>query len=62
MTTNDFVQTKAKALTTFVLTTLAPVLAFYSANQNVSLKQLLGSLVAGIVAGGVVHQVPNKEA
>lgn len=60
MTVAEFVQTKAKAVTAFVVTALAPVLAFYNVNQNVTLKQVVGALVAGVVGGAVVHTVPNK--
>lgn len=53
-------QTKLKAVVAFVLSTVSAVTAFYQANSNVTLKQAVISVVAGLVVGGVVHTVPNK--
>lgn len=61
MNIQDFLQAKAKALTALVLGFLGPVLAFYQANQNLTLHQVVAGVVAGVVGGAVVHTVPNKK-
>lgn len=61
MNVQEFLQTKAKAVTALVLGFLGPVLAFYQVNQNLTLHEVVAGVVAGIVGGAVVHQVPNKK-
>lgn len=39
---------------------LSPLISFYQINQNLTLRQVLASLVSAVVIGGVVHQVTNK--
>lgn len=59
MNLQTFLQTKAKAVTALVLGFLSPVLAFYQANQNLTLHQIVAGVVAGVVGGVAVHQIKN---
>lgn len=53
---------KSKAVAGFVGGAVTTLLAFWAQYQNMTLKQVLSALVAGVVTGFVVHQAPkNKE-
>lgn len=53
-------QAKLKAVVATLLGFVSSLLAFYNANQNVTLKGFLFSLGGAVVTGTAVHQVTNK--
>lgn len=57
----DALQARWKAVAAFVSVAITNLYAFYQVNQNVTLKAVVTSLIAAIVGGVVVHQVPNKK-
>lgn len=61
MNIQTFLTSKAKAVTALVLGFLGPVLSFYQVNQNLTLHDVIVSVVAAVVSGVAVHQIPNKE-
>lgn len=53
---------KSKSIAGFVGGAVTTLLAFWAEYQNMTLKQVVAALVAGLVTGVVVHQAPkNKE-
>lgn len=57
----QLIQQKAKALAAFVLTLVSNLIAFYQANQNLTLKDVVMAVIGAFVSGAVVHQVVNKK-
>lgn len=53
-------QARLKAVTAFATTTVAMLVGLYQQYQNVTLKAVVAAVVAGLLGGLVVHQVPNK--
>ena len=56
----NFIQARWKAVLATLTTFASGLLAFYNANQNVTLKQVVMSAVGALIGGIIVHQVPNK--
>lgn len=56
----EFLQARWKAVAATLATLVSNLVAFYQANQNVTLKGVVMSVVAALVSGAVVHQVVNK--
>lgn len=54
-------QARYKALAALLLGFAGPLLTFYQANQNLTLKALVFAVLSGVVTGGTVHQVTNKK-
>lgn len=52
-------QARYKAVAGLLLGFAGPLLTFYQANQNLTVKALVFSILSGVVTGGAVHQVPN---
>lgn len=40
---------------------LSPLVTLYVANQNLTLKEIVTSIVTGLITGVTVHQVVNKK-
>jgi hypothetical protein len=57
----DFVQARLKAVAAFLSVWVSNLYAFYQVHQNLTLKQVVASLVAALIGGTIVHQVSNKE-
>lgn len=53
-------QARWKAVAALLTTLVSTSYAFYQANQNVTLKDVVLSVVGALVSGAVVHQVVNK--
>lgn len=48
-----------KALVGALAGFFSPIVTFYVVNQNMTLKEVLTSLVTGVVSGVLVHQTKN---
>lgn len=55
------IQTRWKAVLAFVSILVSNLIAFYQANQNVTLKSAVAAVIASIIGSALVHQVPNKK-
>lgn len=55
------IQQRWKAILASVSVFISNVLAFYQAHQNLTLKQVIMSIIAAVVGGVIVHQIPNKD-
>lgn len=58
----ETLQEKAKAVVALVLSGAAQLVAFYQANQNLTLKDVVMSVVGALITATAVHQVSNKKA
>lgn len=57
----DLLQKKLKAVVAFVLSGAAQLVAFYQANQNLTLKDVVMAVVGAVITGVAVHQAANKQ-
>lgn len=56
----QILQTKIKAIAALVATWAASLVALYNVNQNLTLKEVIMAIVAGVFSGAVVHQSPKN--
>lgn len=56
----QLLQSKLKSIVAFVLTLVGQGVAFYQANQNLTLKDVVMTVVTAVVVGTAVHQTKNK--
>lgn len=56
----EFIQQRWKAIAAFLGNLATNLWVFYQSHQNVTLRDVLMSLLQSIVVGGIVHRVTNK--